>query len=47
MMSYCTVYDIINFVNVSNYCIYYNEIIYHTKVYEEMFDVTSKIDQTT
>ena len=23
------------------------KIIYHTKVYEDMFDVTSKIDQTT
>ena len=30
--------------NVSHYCLYYNEIIYDTGVYEETFDVTSNVE---
>ena len=33
--------------NVSNYWVYCNGVIYHTEVYEEKFDVESKIAQTT
>ena len=40
MMSYRTVYDVICAKNTRG-------IIYHIEIYEEMFDVNSKIAQTT
>ena len=33
--------------NVSHYCAHCNGIIYHTELYDEMFNVNSKIAQTT
>ena len=36
---------IVTNLQCSNYCVYCNGVIYHTEVYEETFDVKSKIAQ--